>query len=133
MTGLTFKTTIHFRNGRSGRRHLRAGDKPATPPDDGRVPRISRLMALAIHFDDLLRRSVVADQANLARLGRVTRARMTQITNLLHLAPDIQESLLFLPPISRGRAPIKEKQLRPITAIPDWHKQRLRWESLTLP
>jgi hypothetical protein len=33
----------------------------------------------------------VADYAELAQLAHVTRARMTQIMNLLHLAPDIQE------------------------------------------
>src|SRR3712207_3152134 len=32
-----------------------------------------------------------------ARLGHVTRARVTQIMNLLNLAPDIQEAILFLP------------------------------------
>ena len=31
--------------------------------------------------------------ADLARLGHVTRARITQIMNLLMLAPDIQEAI----------------------------------------
>ena len=35
----------------------------------------------------------------------VTRARMTQIMNLLNLAPDIQEELLLLPPVTEGRDP----------------------------
>jgi hypothetical protein len=35
----------------------------------------------------------------LARLGHVSRTRVTQILNLLHLAPDIQERLLFLPAV----------------------------------
>jgi len=34
------------------------------------------------------------DYADVARLGYVTRARLTQIMNLLLLAPDIQEALL---------------------------------------
>ncbi len=50
---------------------------------------------------ELIREGVVTDYAELARLGHVTRARVTQIMNLLHLAPDIQETLLFLP---AGRA-----------------------------
>ena len=60
------------------------------------VPRITRLMALAIHFDGLIQSGAVANCSELARLGNVTRARMTQIMNLLMLAPGIQEALLFL-------------------------------------
>ncbi len=35
----------------------------------GRIPRVSRLMALAIRFEKLVRDGVVADYAELARLG----------------------------------------------------------------
>lgn len=61
------------------------------------------------------------------RLGHVTRARLTQIMNLLCLAPDIQEEILFLPATERGRDAITEKQLRPIAALADWRKQRQLW------
>ncbi len=84
-------------------------------------------MALAIRFDKLLGEGVVTDQAELARLGYVTRARLTQIMNLLHLAPDIQEELLFLPRVERGRDPLTERDLRPIAATADWRKQRKLW------
>ena len=67
-------------------------------------------MALAIRFDDLVRRGEVSDYADLARLGYVTRARITQIMCLLHLAPNIQEALLFLPRTLQGRDPIREKR-----------------------
>ena len=50
--------------------------------------------------------------------------------NLLHLAPDIQEELLFLPLIERGRDSILERQLRPIASVPDWRKQRRMWKEL---
>jgi hypothetical protein len=53
-----------------------------------RLPRIARLVALAIRFDQLLRSGTVEDYAELAHLGRVSRARVTQIMNLLNLAPD---------------------------------------------
>lgn len=66
----------------------------------------------------------VADCAELARLAHVTRARMTQITNLLHLAPDIQEEILYLPQSRGGRDAVTERQLRPVDAIPGWRKQR---------
>ncbi|MFQ5807493.1 MAG: hypothetical protein ACE5I3_13680 [Phycisphaerae bacterium] len=55
---------------------------------------------------------------------------MTQIMNLNHLAPDIQEQLLFLPRATSGRDPIREKMLPPIAAEIDWRKQRRRWASI---
>jgi hypothetical protein len=58
-------------------------------------------MALAIRFEGLLRKRTIRDLAELARLGGVTRARMTQIMQLLDLAPDIQEQILFLPHVKR--------------------------------
>lgn len=60
-------------------------------------------MALAIRRDQLIFDGEVTDQAELARLGHVTRARLTQIMNLLCLAPDLQEQILFLPVTERGR------------------------------
>lgn len=93
----------------------------------GRMPSVSRLIALAIRLDQLIRDVVVADQAELARLGHVTRARLTQIMNLLCLAPDLQEKLLFLPAFERGRNPVTEQQVRPIAAVTDWGKQRRMW------
>ena len=100
------------------------------PPPPGRVPRVARLMALAIRFDLLLRQGVVADYTALARLGHVSRARVTQIMNLLLLAPDIQEALLFLPRTERGRDPIPLRQLQPLTRVADWKAQRTLWQAL---
>jgi hypothetical protein len=57
----------------------------------GGVGRIARLMALALRFEELVRTGAVANRAELARLGQVNSAPISQITNLLHLAPDIQE------------------------------------------
>ncbi len=87
-------------------------------------------MALAIRFDRLVRDGAVADYAEIARLGHVTRARLTQIMNLLCLAPDIQEALLLLPPVEKGRDPITERELRPIAAVPGWQKQRRMWRRI---
>ena len=98
-------------------------------PPSGRIPRISRLMALAIKFDRLIQDGTVSDQSELARLAHVTQPRMTQIMNLLHLAPDIQEQLLFLPQVRNGRDLIHEKMLRPIAAELSWENQRLMWRS----
>lgn len=103
---------------------------PAPEPEPGNVPRVARLMALAIHFEGLLRRSEAADFATLARRGQVTRARMSQIMDLLHLAPDIQEALLFLPRTQNGRDPVTEHDLRPIAAESDWGLQLEAWRRL---
>jgi hypothetical protein len=84
-------------------------------------------MALAIRFEQLLREGVVADYAALARLGHVSRARVTQIMNLLCLAPDLQETLLFLPRTERGRDPIVLRDLQPMAAVLDWREQRRLW------
>jgi len=68
-----------------------------------------------------------AHYADLARLAHVSRARITRIMNLFHLAPDIQEAILFLPRTDGRRAPIRERHIRPICAVPDWRKQRRLW------
>jgi len=129
---LTLKCDLHIERQHHGQLRLRSGKAtlPAPVPA-GRVPRIARLMALAIRFDDLLRKGEVKDYAELARLGHVTRARVTQIMNLLILAPDIQEAILFLPPTVKGRDPLAEWQVRPIAAEPLWSKQRTLWRRLT--
>lgn len=97
----------------------------ATPPaPNGGVPRVSRLMALAARLDQLIQDGVVTDQAELARLGHVSRARLTQIMNLLCLAPDLKEENLFLPLRERGRDPVTERDLRPVATVVDWETQR---------
>jgi hypothetical protein len=68
--------------------------KKAAAPAPPRIPRITRLMALAIKFQEMIDRGEVKDYADLARLGFVTRARLTQIMNLLLLAPSIQERII---------------------------------------
>jgi hypothetical protein len=50
--------------------------------------------------------------------------------NLLQLAPDIQEAILFLSRLQRGRELIQEHQIRPIAANPDWVAQRRLWAQL---
>lgn len=122
---------VQVRQRQHGRREIEAGAVPRPlqlPP--GRVPRVARLMALAIKLDGLVRQGLVRDYAALARLGHVSRARITQIMNLLLLAPDIQEELLFLPQTLRGRDRIQLRQLQGIALVPDWNAQRPRWRRL---
>ena len=87
-------------------------------------------MALAIRCDGLLRDGVLESQTEIARLGHVTRARVSQIMNLLNLAPDIQEAILDLPRTEAGRAPVILVQLQPIASTLDRRKQRAMWREL---
>lgn len=131
MRGVTVTKQVHFASHARGRRTIQPGPAPepviASP---GRVPRVARLMALAIRLDDLVRSGAVADQAELARLGYVTRTRVTQIMHMLRLAPDIQESILNLPLTLEGDDPINERHLRPIMRLVGWDEQRRAWGRL---
>jgi hypothetical protein len=111
---------------RSQRKSTATSHPSPADADDSSIPRIARLMALAIRFDILLRAEKFRDYAELARLGRVTRARMTQIMKLLDLAPDIQEQILFLP----KRKGLNERNLRPIVRQIDWHQQRRMFQKI---
>jgi hypothetical protein len=124
---MTIEVAVIFQPlGRCGRKGVVPGEeKPSLPP--GRVSRVARLMALALRLEELVRTGQVRDYTELASLGHVTRARISQIMNLLHLAPEIQEALLFLPPTLRGRDPIILADLMPIAAAFDWRKQRRLW------
>ena len=128
MNPLSIECDVHFNRSGRGRKELGAGAEPPPPAAPGRVPRAARLLALAHRLERLLRTGVVRDYAELARLGRVTRARVSQVMALLLLAPDIQEQILFLPRIERGRDPIILHDLLPIAATADWRRQRRLWE-----
>jgi hypothetical protein len=119
------------RRGR-GQRSFPQAASAAPPPSvpRGRVPRISRLLALAHRLDELVRTGVVTDYAALAELTHVSRARISQIMNLLVLAPNIQETLLYLPRTVRGRDPIHLRQLQPLAAVLAWEQQRHLWRRL---
>lgn len=131
MKNLTIEHSVQFKQSARGRKHIVATSRePELPKPVGRLPRITKFMALAVRFELLLAEGDVSDYAELARLGYVTRPRITQIMNLRLLAPDIQEELLFLARIETGRAPVNLKQLQSITVEPDWKKQRTKWKTL---
>ena len=126
-TAVTITREFHTTRRRDGQQQLRPGPAPDTPK--GRIPRIGRLMALAIHCDELLRSGQITNQSELARYAQITPARLTQILTLLNLAPDIQEQILFLPRTTAGRGEIQEKAVRWIAMELDWGKQREMWQS----
>lgn len=131
MSDVTVTKQIHFSMRNRGRREMREGPKPVLQVTcEGRVPRVARLMALAIKIDGLIQSGAITDQAEAARLGHVSRARMTQIMNLLLLAPDIQEQILNLPRTMRGHDLVVETHLRSIVREISWLRQREMWRGL---
>lgn len=117
--------------GRGAKKRIVEGAAPSdeSKPALERIPRISRYMALAIHFEDLIREGVVTDYADLARLGHVTRARVTQIMNLRLLAPEIQEELLLGEKKCDDCTPIQLKSLQFIATVFSWRTQRQLWKN----
>jgi alkylated DNA nucleotide flippase Atl1 len=130
---------VRFSLGPKGRRRVREAPVEAAPPKaveampkpqvvapTESIPKITRLLVLAHHFERLVRDGTVKDYADIARLTGLTRARVTQIVNLTLLAPEIQDAILRLPPGGR----VTERDLRPLVASADWRSQRALWKAL---
>jgi hypothetical protein len=129
-SSMTIACSFHIDRRNSGRQEMEAGEPPQTPCERGRIPRVAKLLALAHRLEGLVRKGEVANYAELARLGRVSRARLSQIMSLLSLAPDLQEQILVLPRTERGRDPIQMRHLLPIAQVMDWKIQRQLWDAL---
>ena len=87
-------------------------------------------MALARHVEELVRSGTMGSYAEAARLGRISRARLSQILGLLNLAPDLQEQLLFLAYPAHGRPVPVLRRVLSVAAALDWDEQRRRWRKL---
>ena len=132
---VTVKRKLNVSIASRGRIAIRPPDpnaEPQRPRPSSKLPRISKLMALAIRFDEMLRTGEASDTIELARRGHVTQPRMSQIMALNQLAPDIQEALLNLP-ATKGKPEIHEKRLRPIAAMLRWEDQRGAWRQIYEP
>jgi hypothetical protein len=124
---LTATHKLEFKSGkRTAKTIVEAGTQPEQPTP-GRIPRITKMMALAIRLDHLIKSGQVTDQAELARVGHVSRARLTQIMDLNMLAPDIQEEILFFGVNIRATRVPLERELCKIASQPDWRIQRSVW------
>jgi len=111
-----------------------AARRPPTAPalgtvGSGKLPRITQVLALAIQFEEMVRTGEAKDYADLARLGCVTRERISQIMKLRWLASDIQAEILRLPRTPSGRLPICEAKLRRVADRLSWAEQRYQWQS----
>ena len=125
---LTVNRAFHVQTRRNGSRSLANGKAPSKPL--GRIPRITRLLALAHRCRDLVRDGVIINQSELAHYGQISTTRMSQIMWLDNLAPDIQDAILDLPRTVQGRDVILEKHVRPIAKTHDWEEQRKMWARL---
>lgn len=116
-------------------KQIRSRPRPETAVAEPteRVPRITRLLALALRFEEMIQSRIVGNYTVIAQLGQVSRSRVTQITNLLNLAPDIQEEILFLRQEETERLRISELSVRKLSAIPEWGEQRAHWRRLRPP
>jgi hypothetical protein len=131
-TRIVLKGTLP-RARRSCATHLQANSKASAATSSvpsPRVPRIARILGLARHVEELVRSGTLGSYAAAARLGHISRARLSQILSLLHLAPDVQEQLLFLEHPARGRQALTLRHLLSVAAVLDWHEQRRRWRKL---
>ena len=124
---------IQFRLHATGRPRGGPGPSDAPPPGNGRLPRVTQVMALAIQFQDMIRRGEAKDYADLARLGCLTRERMSQIMELVWLAPDIQQEILEFRPTLQSRFPISEVAVCRIGGCLLWEEQRGAWSKLMAP
>ena len=129
-TSIIIRGTLPLRRRGSAQEHDPTSATETTKARSPRIPRIAQLLALARHIDDLVRSGALGSYAAAARLGRVSRARMSQILALLHLAPDLQEQLLFLQRPARGRNVPVLRQVLHVAAAREWDEQRRRWRRL---
>ncbi|MFO0836117.1 MAG: hypothetical protein U0638_14185 [Phycisphaerales bacterium] len=124
---LVIRKQVTFATKARGKRVLGVHNLSLAPSFPGRVPRVARLMALAIKMESVLAQGRTLSQTDLAELGHVTKARVTQLLNLTLLSPAIQAALLDLPLVERGHDPLSESDLRPICAEPSWARQETMW------
>ena len=88
------------------------------------------MLALARPWRDLIRDGVVKDQAAIARLVGASRARVAQVMDLLYLAPDIQEEILFPGRMERRSGSIRHMAFARLAVEPLWVEPRRHWTSI---
>jgi hypothetical protein len=121
---------IKFQLGSTAR--LRKSDAPPLVPASGtgRLPRITEVLALAIQFQDLIQMGVARNYTDIARLGCLSRERVSQVMKLVWLAPDIQHEILEFNLTHMTRFPISESAVRRVAGALSWKEQRAQWRSL---
>jgi hypothetical protein len=118
---IDFRTQKQIREDRRARRE--AGLRQTRPA------RVARLLALAHAIERQIQAGEIKDYADVARRHGFTRARVSQVMNLLLLAPDIQEEILGMV-ATPGREPVTERHLREVVKTVVWGEQRLVWSKI---
>lgn len=95
--------------------HLQQVSKPR-PQKTPKTPRVKELLRKAIEWKELLESGKGITQADIARREGLSRARVTQIMDLLNLAPDIQKYIHSMP-VSLRKPIVTERSLRHISQI----------------
>jgi hypothetical protein len=119
---VSIKMKVHFALGNHNHRLLRKG-KPPKYSKSTRLPRITRLMALSVKYEQLLAKGLVKSHRELADLAGVERSQISTILRFRLLAPHIQEWLLNLPESEKGSDPVGMIDLRAIATHVSWEKQ----------
>lgn len=102
-------------------------EPPPSPPASVRRPsRVARVLAFAHRIEAAIARGEYRDRADASRQLGFARARLTQLMDLMLLAPDIQERILFSEAVD-GVEPMTERGLRTVLCSGSWAAQRGRW------
>jgi hypothetical protein len=108
-------------------RPRRAPKPPGERKGRGRLPHVTLQLARAHRLQKLFDEGKVKSHGELARVAGVTPARVTQLLDLLFLAPDIQEEILFFPRTTTARDRITERDARLVASAAAWPEQRKLW------
>jgi hypothetical protein len=96
-------------------RKVKPPSKPRRPRTD--PARVARMLALAHHVEQQIEAGAIPDYASAASAIGITRARLSQVMSLLLLAPEIQAR------IALGEIAVSERDLRRVSAEPEWDRQ----------
>lgn len=125
--GYVLKGTLH--RVRRGKAIAFVSQPVVTPATVRRPAKVARMLALAHHLQHAIERGIAHDRADVARRLGLTRARVTQLLDLLLLAPDLQARVLALHAVD-GVEPATERSIRAMAARAGWQAQRKAAESL---
>ena len=95
----------------------------------GRPARVALALALAHSIQHAIDSGEIRDQAEAARRFGITRARVTQILDLLWLAPSLQRRVVELC-VETGSSVLTEHALREVLKDDEWPLQEATWARL---
>ena len=110
MNGPTVKYKMRFGKNQAKAEKPKANRSPAPS-------RAARMLALAYLVERLIESGTIKDYAEAARRIGVSRARMSQLVNLLNLSARNQEGILL------GKLEVSERKLRGALCEVEWEKQ----------